>query len=134
MKIPARSNSKVTRRRHIVFAANATAPSVLLLNDKYDPNWHVTVDGKPAELLRCNFIMRGVYLHARRAHGRIPIQPAEQAALRHAVGHHHRIVVERLFIAQRSVLREKRNCLIFNLNFKELAKCKNASAQRRFSF
>ena len=48
--------------KHIVFAARATAPSVLLLNDKYDPNWRVTVDGKPAELLRCNFLMRGVYL------------------------------------------------------------------------
>ena len=48
--------------KQIVFAANAAAPSVLLLNDKYDPNWRVTVDGKPAELLRCNFIMRGVQL------------------------------------------------------------------------
>jgi uncharacterized membrane protein YfhO len=38
----------------------ASTPSVLLLNDKYDPHWDVTVDGKPAELLRCNFIMRGV--------------------------------------------------------------------------
>jgi hypothetical protein len=46
----------------IVFDANATTPSVLLLNDKFDPNWSVTVDGKPAELLRCNFIMRGVYV------------------------------------------------------------------------
>jgi uncharacterized membrane protein YfhO len=34
----------------------------LLLNDKYDPNWRVTVDGKPAKMLRANFIMRGVYL------------------------------------------------------------------------
>jgi hypothetical protein len=48
--------------KDIVFAANATAPSVLLLNDKFDPQWSVTVDGKPAELLRCNFIMRGVFL------------------------------------------------------------------------
>ena len=40
----------------------ASAPSVLLLNDKFDPLWRVFVDGKPAELLRCNFIMRGVYL------------------------------------------------------------------------
>jgi hypothetical protein len=48
--------------KKIVFDANATAPSVLLLNDKYDPGWRVTVDGQPAELLRCNFIMRGVYL------------------------------------------------------------------------
>jgi Bacterial membrane protein YfhO len=46
----------------IVFTANAAAPSVLLLNDKYDPNWRVTVDGKPAELLRCNFLMRGVQI------------------------------------------------------------------------
>ncbi|MEI9959679.1 MAG: YfhO family protein [Limisphaerales bacterium] len=48
--------------KHIVFTAQAALPSVLLLNDKYDPNWRVTVDGQPAELLRCNFIMRGVYL------------------------------------------------------------------------
>jgi hypothetical protein len=46
--------------KHLVFAANAAATSVLLLNDKYDPNWHVTVDDHPAELLRCNFLMRGV--------------------------------------------------------------------------
>ena len=46
----------------IVFDTKSDAPSVLLLNDKYDANWRVTVDGKPAELLRCNFIMRGVYL------------------------------------------------------------------------
>ena len=50
--------------KQIVLAANAPVPSVLLLNDKYDPNWWVTVDGKPAELLRCNYIMRGVYLPA----------------------------------------------------------------------
>ena len=48
--------------KQLVFDANLIAPSVLLLNDKYDPNWRVTVDGKPAELLRCNYIMRGVYL------------------------------------------------------------------------
>lgn len=50
--------------KQISFTASAAAPSVLLLNDKYDPNWHVTVDGKPVELLRCNFLMRGVYLPA----------------------------------------------------------------------
>jgi hypothetical protein len=50
--------------KRIIFAANAPEPSVLLLNDKYDPDWRVTVDGKPAELLRCNYIMRGVYLPA----------------------------------------------------------------------
>jgi hypothetical protein len=50
--------------KKIVFNANAPAPSVLLLNDKYDANWRVTVDGKPAGLLRCNYLMRGVYLPA----------------------------------------------------------------------
>ena len=46
--------------KRIIFDANAGAPSVLLVNDKYDPNWRVTVDGKPAKLLRCNYLMRGV--------------------------------------------------------------------------
>ena len=54
--------------KKIVFTANATAPSVLLLNDKFDPQWNVTVDGQPAELLRCNFLMRGVYLPAAGQH------------------------------------------------------------------
>lgn len=46
----------------IVLSAQSDMPSVLLLNDKFDSHWRVFVDGKPAELLRCNFIMRGVYL------------------------------------------------------------------------
>lgn len=46
--------------KKIIFDVNAAAPSVLLLNDKYDPHWRVTVDKKPAALLRCNFLMRGV--------------------------------------------------------------------------
>lgn len=48
--------------KHIKLKANATASSILLMNDKYDPNWVVRVDGKRADLLRCNFIMRGVFL------------------------------------------------------------------------
>jgi len=48
--------------KDIVFDTHADAPTVLLLNDKFDPNWRVLVDGKSAALLRCNFIMRGVYL------------------------------------------------------------------------
>ncbi len=48
--------------KHIVFDAQANTPAVLLLNDRFDSHWHVLVDGRPAELLRCNFIMRGVYL------------------------------------------------------------------------
>ena len=48
----------------IVFDTKSETPAVLLLSDRYDANWRVRVDGKPAELLRCNFIMRGVYLPA----------------------------------------------------------------------
>jgi hypothetical protein len=46
--------------KDIVLSANAAVPSVLLLNDHFDPNWNVWVDGHPAKLLRCNFLMRGV--------------------------------------------------------------------------
>jgi hypothetical protein len=48
--------------KRIELEADAKAPSVLLLNDKYNPHWKVTVDGKPEPMLSCNFIMRGVYL------------------------------------------------------------------------
>lgn len=48
--------------KRVVLKARANAPSVLLLNDRYDPNWEVTVDGKTAPLLRCNYLMRGVHL------------------------------------------------------------------------
>ena len=48
--------------KDIVLRAQAPAPSLLLLNDRFDPNWKVRVDGKPAPLLRCNYVMRGVYL------------------------------------------------------------------------
>ena len=46
--------------KQIVLHAKSSGPSVLLLNDKFDPDWKVSVDGTPATLLRCNFIMRGV--------------------------------------------------------------------------
>jgi hypothetical protein len=48
--------------KHIVLAAKTTSPAVLLLDERYDPNWRVWVDGKPAPLLRCNFLVRGVYV------------------------------------------------------------------------
>ncbi len=48
----------------IQLKAVSGGPSVLLLNDKFDPAWTVTVDGQPQPLLRCNFLMRGVYLTA----------------------------------------------------------------------
>jgi hypothetical protein len=48
--------------KDIVLSANAPAASILLLNDHFHPNWKVFVDSQPATLLRCNFLLRGVYL------------------------------------------------------------------------
>jgi hypothetical protein len=48
--------------KDIVLGAEALAPSILLLNDRFDPNWEVLVDGKKSNVLRCNQLMRGVYL------------------------------------------------------------------------
>jgi hypothetical protein len=50
--------------KSIVMQAKAAGPAVLLLNDRFDSNWKVSVDGKPEKLLRCNYLMRGVYLQA----------------------------------------------------------------------
>jgi hypothetical protein len=50
------------RPKEIQLNAQPTAESVLLLNDHWSPHWRVTVDGQPAELLRCNSVMRGVRL------------------------------------------------------------------------
>jgi hypothetical protein len=48
--------------RDIVLNCEQQSAGVLLLNDRYDPNWNVRVDGSPAQLLRCNYFMKGVYL------------------------------------------------------------------------
>jgi hypothetical protein len=50
--------------KHLVLHSQASTPSLLLLNDHYDPGWHVDVDGVAAALQRCNFVMRGVFLPA----------------------------------------------------------------------
>ena len=50
------------RPKEIRLTAQATNDSVLLLNDHWSAHWHVTVDGQASELLRCNYVMRGVRL------------------------------------------------------------------------
>jgi hypothetical protein len=63
--------------KEIVLQTKADFASVLLLNDRFAPQWSVTVDGSPATLLRCNYIMRGVQLdsgaHTVRFSFQIPI-------------------------------------------------------------
>ncbi len=48
--------------RLVEISADVKAPSFLVLFDRYDPLWKVTVDGKPENLVRADFIFRGVYL------------------------------------------------------------------------
>jgi len=50
------------RPKEIRLTAQAATESVLLLNDHWSPHWRVTVDDQATELLRCNFVMRGVRL------------------------------------------------------------------------
>jgi hypothetical protein len=48
--------------KHIRLEANVKTPAVLLLNDRTCPDWRVRIDGALAPVLRCNYIMRGVYV------------------------------------------------------------------------
>lgn len=50
--------------KKIVLRSKNVDACLLLVNDKYDPNWKVTVNGKLTQLLRCNYIMRGVQVPA----------------------------------------------------------------------
>jgi hypothetical protein len=48
--------------KDIKLQAEAKTPAVLLLNDRTADYWNVWVDQKPASVLRCNYIMRGVFV------------------------------------------------------------------------
>jgi hypothetical protein len=48
--------------KDVVLKSSARPSTVLLLNDRFDPNWTATVDGTRRPVLRCNYLMRGVYL------------------------------------------------------------------------
>jgi hypothetical protein len=48
--------------KRVRLEANARTSAVLLLNDRTGKDWRVQIDGKDAPVLRCNYIMRGVYL------------------------------------------------------------------------
>ena len=56
--IPCHTSHRVT------VDVKAAVPSVLLLTDRFDADWRVVVDGQPATLLRCNYLMRGVQVLA----------------------------------------------------------------------
>jgi hypothetical protein len=48
--------------KHVILHSDAPAATVMLLNDKYDAGWKAEIDGKPAEMIKCNFFMQGLQL------------------------------------------------------------------------
>jgi hypothetical protein len=48
----------------IDYDAELAAPGVLVMSEPHDPDWSVTVDGRPARLLVANYALRGVALPA----------------------------------------------------------------------
>jgi hypothetical protein len=54
------------RADRVRLEAELSQPGVVVLVDTYDPGWRVTVDGRPAPLLRVNMAFRGVKVPAGR--------------------------------------------------------------------
>ncbi len=53
-----------TSYRDAVIHTREDQSGILQFTQRYAPGWSVTVDGEPADLLRCNFISMGVFLQA----------------------------------------------------------------------
>ncbi len=62
--------------KQVELNVKAAAPSVLLLNDKFDPGWKVWLNGQPAKLLRCNYLMRGVQIPVGESKVRFHFEPS----------------------------------------------------------
>jgi hypothetical protein len=48
----------------VVIDVEDADPGILVLSDTWYPGWRVTVDGVPADMLRVNYALRGVFLAA----------------------------------------------------------------------
>ena len=48
--------------REVKIRATTERPAILRISERYLPEWSVHIDGVPANLLRCDFLMQGVYL------------------------------------------------------------------------
>ena len=59
---PANGSVRITgyRRNEVSLEVDTDRNSVVILHDIYYPGWEVTVDGKPATMLRANLLFRGV--------------------------------------------------------------------------
>jgi hypothetical protein len=48
--------------KEIQVKTSSDSASLLVLNDRYHSDWKVYVNAKPAPMLRCNYLMRGVFV------------------------------------------------------------------------
>jgi hypothetical protein len=62
--------------KDIKIEVDVKTPSVLLLNDRYAPDWKVWIDGKPGQLFKANYLMRGVYLEPGKHEVEYKFQPS----------------------------------------------------------
>jgi hypothetical protein len=54
------------RNGQVAVEVDGRRGSVLVLHDLYYPGWEVAIDGEPAEMLRANYLFRGVWVPAGR--------------------------------------------------------------------
>ncbi|NQU38476.1 MAG: YfhO family protein [Lentisphaerae bacterium] len=52
----------VYKSNRVEMNVDARAPAILMLNDKFDPDWTATVDGRKHPIIPCNYTMRGLQL------------------------------------------------------------------------
>lgn len=61
---PAMNDAQVSivsdRNTEVILQARTAAEAFLVLSDTYYPGWRVAVDGRPAQLYRANYLLRGV--------------------------------------------------------------------------
>lgn len=50
--------------RNLTYSVTNASPGVLLLSERFDPRWRVSVDGASSTVLVCNGVFRGVHLPA----------------------------------------------------------------------
>jgi hypothetical protein len=65
--------------QRVVLSAAAKYPSILMLTDSNYPGWNVYVDGSKAELLKANYLFRGVPLSPGTHHVEFRYEPVSYA-------------------------------------------------------
>ncbi len=64
--------------KDLILQADAKTPAVLLLNDRTGDYWKVWIDEKPGTMLRCNYIMQGVFIPPGRHKIEFRFQPPQR--------------------------------------------------------